>query len=189
MHGLFEWTYGRINRGLLRVLWRVFLILISLGGGPVGAVQQVLLSWEASTDASVTGYRVYRGTGVNPVYDTIDVGAALTCHVPDLREGESYQFYVTAYDALGLESDPSNTLSFIVPLPPLSSTVTRDAQGRPAMRMKVTAVAGRRVALESSTDLASWVRLNTSAVGSAIDMTVLVSSSQPQRFFRSVLLP
>jgi hypothetical protein len=56
------------------------------------------------------------------------------------------------------------------------------------MRMRVAAIAGKRVALETSVDLVHWVRLNTSVTSGAIDMTVLVSPNQPQRFFRSTLV-
>lgn len=178
---------GRL-RSAPGALFSAICAVILLGNLPSIAAQRVVLAWDPSPDMSVTGYRVYRGVGPTPVFDAIDVRATNTCELTDLYEGETYQFYVTAYDANGIESEPSNTLVFAVPLRPLSTSVARDAEGRPAMRMKVAALPGKRVALETSTDLVNWVRLSTSTGGGAVDMTVLVSPSQPQRFFRSTLV-
>lgn len=177
-----------LRRNGLGALFAAICAVILLGSLPAEAVQRVVLAWDPSPDASVTGYRVYRGTGPTPVFEAIDVGNTNTCELTDLYEGEIYQFYMTAYDAIGIESEPSNTLVFAVPLPPLSTSVSRDSQGRPAVRMKVAALSGKRVALETSTDLVNWVRLSTSNPGGAVDMTVLVSPSQRQRFFRSTLV-
>ncbi len=63
----------------------------------------VLLSWDASPDARVAGYRIYRATdggallplGSTPVAGYVDVTAEV---------GPSYQYAVTAYTAMGAES-------------------------------------------------------------------------------------
>ncbi len=191
IYGLYQNVRSGVMSGLVRsapgAVFSAICAVILLGNLPSLAAQRVMLAWDPSPDASVTGYHVYRGVGPAPVFDAIDVGASNTCELTDLYEGETYQFYVTAYDAMGIESEPSNTLVFAVPLRPLSPLVTRDSAGRPAMRMKVAALPGKRVALETSTDLVNWVRLSTSTDGGAVDMTVLVSPSQPQRFFRTTL--
>ena len=182
--GVADWR-RRSTRGVLSA---ALLATIFLGSRPACAVQRVALSWDPSPDASVTGYRVYRGIGAVPVFDTIDVGSALTCEVANLREGETYQFFVTAYDASGLESDPSNTLTFVVPLPPLTTSVTRDAYDHVWLRLQVPALPGKRVGLLTSTDLVNWEPLFTSAPGTAIDLHLMASISQPQRFYRSTVV-
>lgn len=70
------------------------------------------LSWTASTDnVGVTGYDVYRnGTKINGSLVT-----ATTFNVTGLSALVSYDFYVTAKDAAGNESDNSNTITVTTP--------------------------------------------------------------------------
>ena len=68
------------------------------------STSQIDLTWTASTDnVGVTGYKIYRnGSYVTSVPGTSwsDTGRSA---------GTSYSYYVTAYDAEGNESGPSNT--------------------------------------------------------------------------------
>jgi hypothetical protein len=176
------------HRSVSGALFAAICAVILLGSHPAEAVQRVVLAWDPSPDASVTGYRVYRGIGPTPVFAAIDVGNTNMCELSDLLEGETYQFYVTAYDAIGIESEPSNTLVFAVPLPPLSTSVTRDAYDHVWLRLKVPGLPGKRVGLLTSTDLVNWEPLYTGAPGVAIDLHVMASTGQPQRFYRSTVV-
>ena len=70
------------------------------------------LVWDASPDATVTGYKVYYG-GVSGNYtNSFSVGNTLTSTVSSLADGARYYFAVTAYDASGAESDYSNEAVF-----------------------------------------------------------------------------
>jgi hypothetical protein len=118
----------------------LFLLMIMT----VCAALSVQLSWERSCDISVTGYKLYQATNATPrssplisggftnscgnweplrtnIYNgdykiIIDVGNVLTYNITsNLRTGSTNMFMVTAYDAAGMESDPSNELEFRIP--------------------------------------------------------------------------
>jgi PA14 domain-containing protein/putative Ig domain-containing protein len=65
----------------------------------------ITLAWDASADASVTGYMVSYGTASGIYMTTVDVGNLLSWQV-DLP-GSQYYFAVRAYDAAGRLSDYS----------------------------------------------------------------------------------
>lgn len=77
----------------------------------------VALSWEANTEPTLAGYRVYykSGSSLLPFDGTeaseggspIDVRNSTTTTVSGLFPDKSYYFTVTAYDSLGVESDYS----------------------------------------------------------------------------------
>lgn len=73
------------------------------------------LEWTAPTmnsDGSaltdLAGFRVYYGTSSGSYPHSIDVGKVTTYPVPDLPRSVRYFFVVTAYNQVGVESDPSN---------------------------------------------------------------------------------
>jgi hypothetical protein len=76
----------------------------------------VTLSWDKSRDRTVKGYRLHYGvtSGRNYLH-VLDVGKVTSCKLPDLIPGKQYYFVVTAYNASGRESSPSNEIAFTVP--------------------------------------------------------------------------
>jgi len=76
--------------------------------------QTVTLAWDQEADPSVAGYRVYFGTSSGDYSRRIDVGNTPSAAIPNLTVGTTYYFVVTAYDASGLESAPSQEVSFTV---------------------------------------------------------------------------
>jgi fibronectin type 3 domain-containing protein len=76
-----------------------------------GATGQVTLTWDASMDPELGGYRVYYGA-VSRDYDvSLDVGNWTSCTIASLQEGETYYFAVTAYNNELSESGYSNEVS------------------------------------------------------------------------------
>ena len=71
-----------------------------------GLQTEISLSWDPSSDnVAVTGYRIYQnGVSVPPVSTTTSTV------IGGLTTGRHYRFYVTAVDAAGNESDPSNQI-------------------------------------------------------------------------------
>lgn len=71
----------------------------------------ITLAWDANTEIDLTGYRVYRATSAEGPFT--QVGDAVSASFVDtgLFDGMTYYYQVTAYDAVGLESDPSDTVS------------------------------------------------------------------------------
>jgi len=77
------------------------------------------LSWTASPDANVTGYRVYYGTAPGaysqPRGSGLTTGNATSRTVSGLNPGTLYYFAVTALDSAGKESVYSNEASKQMP--------------------------------------------------------------------------
>jgi len=88
----------------------------TLAAQPVGRYS--VLSWDAGGDPTAVGTFLYyrelpAGTSIK-----VDVGPDMTYAADNLIEGATYEFYVTAYNAQGVESEPSNTIQFT----PLATT-------------------------------------------------------------------
>jgi hypothetical protein len=97
------------------------LLFPSLGGAAV-----VTLAWDPS-GADVAGYRVYYGSASRAYFTSIDVGDNTSCSVSNLVVGSTYFFAVTAYNALGVESDYSGEILYTAR--PKIQTVTGDENG------------------------------------------------------------
>ena len=76
-----------------------------------GATGQVTLTWDASTDPDLGGYKVYYGTASRDYDVSLDVGQWTSCTIASLQQGETYYFAVTAYDTEISESGYSNEVS------------------------------------------------------------------------------
>jgi hypothetical protein len=93
---------------LLAVLWGLTL------SAPLDAAD-FLFTWKASTDESITAYRVYQRTGDSPyeMIDEVQVGDLDNPTHPSywvigLGDGNSYWFAATSISASNTESDFSN---------------------------------------------------------------------------------
>lgn len=98
------------RRSGLSIMPVVVSLLVLLAGA--AQATSVTLAWSASPDASVTGYRIYYGATAGGTTNRVEVGPALTCTVSNLVAGTNYFFFATAYDGLGVESEPSNTITY-----------------------------------------------------------------------------
>jgi len=78
----------------------------------------VTLAWDPNPTPHLAGYRLYYWTNARDSTQKIEIGNATTALVPNLREGQTYFFAVTAYNAFGIESLRSNEVAFTVPYPP-----------------------------------------------------------------------
>src|SRR5437773_434191 len=74
----------------------------------------VTLAWDPNPEPDIAGYMLYYGIASGVYTNSIDVGPVVTFPVAGLAERATYFFVVTAYDVAGLESDPSNEVSFTV---------------------------------------------------------------------------
>lgn len=81
----------------------------------VHAEKSVTLAWDPSPTPTVVGYTVQYGTSSGQYSEFLLLGNETTAVVPDLLEGVTYYFVVTAHTDEGLESDPSNELAYTVP--------------------------------------------------------------------------
>jgi hypothetical protein len=74
----------------------------------VAAAGQIRLAWDASSDATVIGYRVYYGTTSGVYGLSVDAGNQTSVAVNGLINGVRYYFVVRAYNTFGYISAPSN---------------------------------------------------------------------------------
>lgn len=84
----------------------------------------VAYEWDPSPDPTVTGYRLYvltNSPGTNWVLAQMIEALGLTNCVAtttNWTSGRTLRAYATAFNASGLESDPSGHLDYQVPVPP-----------------------------------------------------------------------
>ena len=71
---------------------------------------QATLTWDASAESTLVGYRIHYGQASGNYTSSIDVGLQTTYTVSNLEDG-TYYFVVTAYDVNGIESDVSEEVS------------------------------------------------------------------------------
>jgi len=139
---------------ILRCLLSFFLGPLS----QVHAAQSVTLAWNAVS--GVAGYRLQYGTASGSYDQTTDVGNTTTAAVSSLTPGVTYFFVATAYNAAGLESLPSNEVSFTTALDlPAISAMQRLPNGE--FQFTVTDAVGQTDSVYASSDLATWTLLTT----------------------------
>jgi hypothetical protein len=155
---------------------------------PLQAMRSVTLVWEPCADSCAAGYRVHCRKLASTNVVSLDAGNTNCVTVTNLAETETYTFNVTAYSSDGLESEPSNSVEYTVPLGPLASVATRDSLGRPVMKFKLDAIESRRVALQSSTDFVQWTTLLISEPGQPLACQVTNAVSDRKRFYRAICL-
>jgi len=98
-----------------------------------------ILSWNASTDSGVAGYRIYYGASLNYT-NFVDAGPATNVTIYGLASGSTNYFSATEYDGSTNESDYSSEVSYVVPVPaPVLNVVANVAvTGNPTNNTKVT---------------------------------------------------
>ncbi|MGC9194859.1 MAG: PKD domain-containing protein [Syntrophobacteraceae bacterium] len=87
----------RYNGYLALILTVAFAVLI--GSSSVALAAQAVLAWNASTDSSVTGYKVYYGSQSGTYQAPIDVGNNTTYTLTGLSASQTCYFAVTAYSS------------------------------------------------------------------------------------------
>jgi hypothetical protein len=88
-------------------------IILLLTAVPIDAAQ-VKLAWNANTEPTLAGYKVYYGVSSGNYTSVVDAGLKTKCVVSGLKEGKTYYFAATAYDRSGNESDFSKEISYTV---------------------------------------------------------------------------
>jgi len=112
------------KRGRARCLLPVLALLIAQILAPAtamgGGTRSISLTWDPVPDPDVIGYHLYYGNSSGNYTTMIDVPNTTTATVLNLPTHQTYFSVVTAYDSTGIESFPSNEVSFVVPnLPPV----------------------------------------------------------------------
>jgi|SRR5579859_4998055 len=149
------------------------------------ADQSVTLAWNPSPDTNVAGYFLCYGANSGSYTSQIDAGTNTIATVSGLREGQTYYFAFTAYDAQGLQSDPSNEVPYITPGILLLSSGKK--AGDP-VNIKFPVAPMHWYEVQATPDFQSWSTVWQTAPATSND---LVHFSEPPtnsaRFYRLVL--
>jgi hypothetical protein len=97
------------------VRWLLSLLVLSgfnVGNSLLQAAVSVTVAWDPSPDATVAKYNVYYGPTGGSITNQLPVGKSTSGTVANLAAGQSYFLYVTAASDAGLESPPSNYLTY-----------------------------------------------------------------------------
>ena len=164
--------------------------VLSLAATSVQAGQSVTLAWDANPEPGIAGYRLYYGEPPGNYSNSVDVGNVTSFSVANLVELRTYSFYVTAYNIAGLESDPSSTVSYTVPLSVAISGITSTPQG---IAFSWASIPGRtyRVVYKQNLNDAQWTdaSLDLLSSGASLYWIDANSASSAQRFYSVILLP
>jgi Fibronectin type III domain len=185
---LFPLLPAKLTARSLPFLIGILTTLVSMAL-EVKAVPTVTLAWDPNLDSTVAGYRLYSGTKSKVYTQTSELGNVTSTVVSNLIAGTKYFFVVTAYNTTGLESLPSNEVSYTAststpsPTPALKSTPAPAPTPRPppsATPIPTPTPATAPVKMSSpapgSTFTSSSVTFQWSA-GSATSYRLLVGSS------------
>ena len=82
---------------------------------PALAIQDVVLTWNPSTNSDVAGYNIYFGTQSHVYTNIVGVGNVTNTTINGLVEGTTYYFSATSYDSETNQSPFSNETTYTVP--------------------------------------------------------------------------
>jgi fibronectin type 3 domain-containing protein len=87
------------------------------GAGVATTGHSVGLTWAASTSSNVSGYNVYRATGLTGAYSKLSAApvSALKYTDTSVVSGETYVYTVTAVNSSGAESPHSTPETAVIP--------------------------------------------------------------------------
>jgi hypothetical protein len=163
----------------------------SLGTSPAPVVS---LAWNPSSNSEVAGYFLSYGNS-SGVYDQrIDAGTNTTVSLTNLVLGVTYFFVVKAYNLAGVESDPSNEISYLVPYPIAVHSLVLEALQvtKGLVTLSWNTEVGRIYQVEYQDRLGASVWIPLGMPVTAIGVTAILNnpiSSSTKRFYRVVLLP
>jgi len=155
---------------------------------PCQGAGSVTLGWNASSDPTVTGYYLYYGSQSTTYTNRLSAGNATSKTVSNLVNGLTYYFVVTAYTSTGLESDPSNEVSYSVPLPaPSITNSVRLATGN--FRISGISGASQTCVLLAASSLAApitWtpIATNVADLNGRFSCSDLRATNYAKRFYR-----
>jgi hypothetical protein len=145
------------------------------------------LAWNQSQDVSVAGYALYYGV-TGSTTNRQDLGMVNTVTLFNLLATSSYFFYLTAYDAGGIESAPSSVL-YYKPQALSLLKLTSPVQG--TMNLQFRAAPGSICLIQYTPTLnpKQWQILGSATADSNGNITITdpVSKNTPSRFYRAVL--
>ena len=132
---MFAGCSGWVRRAAHVILFLTALALPGVSSGfiPTGSVT---LAWNASTDPTVVGYKIYYGVATGTYTNSVDAGSTNSTTIAGLTTDSTYYFAATAYNSLNVESTYSTEASFAFVSPnlpptldPISNVVINESAG------------------------------------------------------------
>ncbi len=168
--------------GLRVFLWLAWLLTVE--GSLLRGTAGVTLAWNPSPDPNVVGYRLYYGSSSQKYTSVVSVGPSARTSIPDLAEGVTYYFAVTAVNNFGMESSYSNELSYSLPgtrprLDLLASTNKKAI-------LRVTGPPGHAYEIQATQNFTQWEAIGVVTLdsGASRDFTDVTAAGRPLRFYR-----
>lgn len=173
--------------------WIKIVLSVSLLSS-VGITHQVFagsafpcaLQWQPCPDAGVAGYALYYGVSGFPITNRMDVGSGTAVTVNNLTAPSTYSFYVVAYDANQVESDPSNLLLYNT-LAISSLELSQLSDGNVNISFLVAPGAGCHVEYTETLNPPAWTVLTTATADSNGRVTISDPTVGTARFYRGVV--
>ena len=114
----------------------------------------VVLAWDPSPDTNVVGYAVMYGTNSGSYQTRVDAGKQTNATIQLPANGATFFFVAIAYTVDGVESLPSNEVSYFPPATSTNQTITFGALaaktfGEAALPLSATASSGLPVSYAS----------------------------------------
>jgi hypothetical protein len=166
--------------------FQLYLLLCSAAWGffesPARAGLSLEVTWNASLDTNVVGYKLYYGTVSQQYTNVVVAGNVTDASISGIQSGNTYYFAATSYNAAGWESSYSPEISYTVPvinLPPISIASTSGG-----VNVSVNGTAASPYVIMASTNLINWVALTTNTA--PFVFTDTNSSKYSQRFYQAV---
>jgi PKD repeat protein len=126
----------RTIAGLAARVLGFVLLLLAAAQASAGSLS---LAWDAVSDSRLAGYKVYYGTAARNYTASVDVANVTTATIPNLADGATYYFAVTAYDGTRVESGYSNEVSGTVPsAAPVANFTASTTSGPAPLSMNFT---------------------------------------------------
>jgi hypothetical protein len=82
---------------------------------------EIRLTWAPNVEPDVAGYRIHYGEMPGALDQRADAGKATWVRIENLVAGKMYCFQATCYNGSGIESDPSDSIFYLVPSPPVDT--------------------------------------------------------------------
>src|SRR5262245_51113878 len=111
-----------LRTGFILKLFSLFSLLFQTVCAQESAT--VTLGWDASDSPGITAYRLYYGPQSGAYTNFLDFPVMLQGQVPGLAWGGPYYFAVTDVSSNGMESIPSNEVSYRLPQSDVEPTIS-----------------------------------------------------------------
>lgn len=113
----------KMNRSPLARILPFTALCLAIPGLALAA--SITLTWQANTEADLSGYNVYVGEKSRIYGLPVPTGTGTSYKMDGLVEGKTYYFAVSALDTTGNESGLSSEVSKAIPLPSTGVTVNK----------------------------------------------------------------